>query len=148
MIYKLALCICVLNFVALSSFGQTTSEEIIEHFFQVYKKDPSAAVDDFFSHNKWISGKKDDVTNLKVQLKNWIDQVGEYHGYELITEKSIGNNYKLFSYLIKYDREPIRFMFLLYKPADTWQTQSFSFNHNMDDELEESAKAYRLKENY
>jgi hypothetical protein len=132
----------------LSSFGQTTSEEIIEHFFQVYKKDPSAAVDDFFSHNKWISGKKDDVTNLKVQLKNWIDQVGEYHGYELITEKSIGNSYKLFSYLIKYDREPIRFMFLLYKPADTWQTQSFSFNHNMDDELEEAAKAYRLKENY
>jgi hypothetical protein len=148
MIYKVTFCICLLNVVAFSSFSQTTGEEIINHFFQVYKKDPSAAIDDFFGKNKWISGKKDDVTNLKVQLKNWIDLVGEYHGYELITEKTIGNSLKLYSYLVKYDREPIRFMFLLYKASDTWQPQTFSFNRTMDDELEEAAKAYRLKENY
>jgi len=148
MIYKFAFCICLLNFIAFGSSGQTTCEEIIDHFFQVYKKDPSAAIDDFFSKNKWVSGKKDDITNVRVQLKNWLDQVGGYHGYELISEKTIGNSLKLYSYLVKYDREPIRFIFLLYKPADIWQPQSFTFNHNMDDELEEAAKAYRLKGNY
>jgi hypothetical protein len=36
----------------------------------------------------------------------------------------------------------------MYKAKDTWRVNNFSFDEELGDELTESAKAYRLKENY
>ena len=44
-------------------------------------------------------------------------------------------------FLVKYEREPIRFTFLLYKPKDKWEVLNFSFNENMDKEIEDANKA-------
>jgi hypothetical protein len=38
-------------------------------------------------------------------------------------------------------------MFLFYKPDNSWRLQNFSYDDNLDTELEEANKAYRLKEN-
>jgi hypothetical protein len=67
--------------------------------------------------------------------------------YEKLTERTAGQSLIVITYLVKYDREPIRFTFTLYKADDYWQVNNFSYDENLGDELEEAAKLYRLKEN-
>jgi hypothetical protein len=122
---------------------------LIDSFFNVYKtKGVDKAFDGIFSTNPWmIQRSKDEIDNVKVQLKSIIQIVGEYYGYEKITQKSIGESFQLFSYLVKYDRQPIRFTFMFYKAKDTWKLYNFQFDQDLKEELGESAKVYRLKEN-
>jgi hypothetical protein len=49
--------------------------------------------------------------------------------------------------MVRYDRQPVRFSILFYKPNNQWGLQNFSYDDNLDEELKESSKAYRLKEN-
>lgn len=49
--------------------------------------------------------------------------------------------------MIKYDRQPVRFQFIFYKPSDKWQLQDFRYDDDLDTELIEAANAYRLMEN-
>lgn len=129
--------------------AQSTTEEITSEFFKTYDKSPQKAVDYVFGTNKWmIDRNKDGIENVKSQLTNFLGLVGDYYGYEKITEKSVGKSFRLISYMIKYDRQPMRFTFVFYKPKDKWQVQNFQFDDNLDDELEESGKVYRLKENW
>lgn len=129
--------------------AQSTTEEIITEFFESYETSPQKAIDYVFGTNKWmIDRNKDGIENVKSQLTNFLGLVGEYYGYEKITEKSVGESFKLVSYMIKYDRQPMRFTFVFYKPNDKWQVQNFKFDDSLDDELEESGKVYRLKENW
>ena len=128
--------------------AQSTTEEILDKFFTSYQASPQAAVDYIFGTNKWmVDRNKDGIASVKTKLASFLELVGEYYGYELITEKSVGESYKLVSYMIKYDRQPLRFTFVFYKPKDTWQVQNFKYDDNIGDELEESGKVYRLKEN-
>ena len=129
--------------------AQATTEEITTEFFKTYEKSPQKAVDYVFATKKWmIDRNKDGIENVKTQLTSFLGLVGDYYGYEKITEKSVGESYKLVSYMIKYDRQPVRFTFVFYKPKDKWQVQNFQYDDNLDDELEESGKVYRLKENW
>jgi len=129
--------------------AQNTIEEITASFFKAYEKDPQNAVDTIFSTNKWmLERNKDGIENIKTKLNSFLGLVGDYHGYEKITEKSIGQSYRLISYMVKYDRQPVRFTLIFYKPKDRWQLQNFQYDDSLSDELEESGKVYRLKENW
>jgi len=129
------------------SFGQSTTTEITEKFFSIYTKDAIKAVDYAFSTNKWFDRQQDGVANLKNKLKTTIDLCGEYYGYELLSEKTAGPSIKVITYIVKYDREPIRFTFFMYKVKGIWRVNNFSYDEDIDKELEEAAKAYRLQEN-
>ena len=129
------------------SYGQST-EKVTEVFFNAYKENPTKAYGNLFENNKWMKDKKSDIETIKIKLADFISGLGEYYGYELITEKSVGESYILKSFLIKYERQPVRFTFLLYKPNDNWQIQNFTYDTNISDEVEEAAKAYRLKSNW
>ena len=129
--------------------AQAATDEITKEFFKTYEKSPQKAVDYVFGTNKWMMDRnKDGIENVKTQLTSFLGLVGDYYGYEKITEKSVGESYKLVSYMIKYDRQPVRFTFVFYKPKDKWQVQNFQYDDNLNDELEESGKVYRLKENW
>ena len=128
--------------------AQTSTEALINQFFKIYEKSPQEAVSYIFSTNKWILERnKDGIENVKTQLTSFLGLVGNYYGYEKITEKRLGDTYKLVSYMIKYDRQPVRFTFIFYKPEDKWQLQNFQYDDNLDEELKESGKVFRLKKN-
>ena len=91
--------------------------------------------------------KVDAVTDMKNKLKNLIALCGEYYGFELLSEKTAGQNIKTVSFILKYDREPIRFTFFFYKPKEKWQLNNLSYDEDIDKDLDEATKAYRLKEN-
>lgn len=139
------LMIILFLFIASISFGQDSPQILIDSFFETYKTDASKAVKDLYKTSKWFDRIQDDIESIANTLNGFnVDYMGEYYGYELITKKGFSESFKLYSYLIKYDRQPIRFTFKFYKPNDKWILYSFKYDDGIDDEIEESAKLYYL----
>ena len=132
----------------ISTFAQPKSEEetLTTQFFRTFKTDPIKAYDNLFADNKWIS--KSDLETTKIKLRDYFADLGDFYGYEEITTKKAGESYVLKSFLVKYDRQPVRITFILYKPVHKWKIQNFSYDTNLSDELNEAAKIDRLKENW
>ncbi|HTK21932.1 MAG TPA: hypothetical protein VL442_20585 [Mucilaginibacter sp.] len=144
----LSLCAVMLFVCAPKAHAQQqTPSDISKKFFELYATKPMDAIDQLFADVKKNKQVNDDITAIKKNLKVTIDQDGDYYGYELITEKGVGNTVKLLSYIAKYDKQPVRFVFVFYKPKDAWKIYTFQFNTNLDDELNNAAGVDLLKEN-
>lgn len=132
-------------FVSSNIFAQLEPERLIDTFFTTYEKDAGKAVKDLYATNVWTEEVKDDIENI-IETVNGLTEsyVGKYYGYEHIATKKFSDSFLLYSYLVKYDRQPFRFIFKFYKPNDRWMFFSYSFDTDLDDEIEEAAKLYRL----
>lgn len=115
--------------------AQNTPESIVENFFNVYKNNSSDAVDELFQDNKWMEDQFEELLNLKSQLFENQKLLGEFCGYEKIAEQNAGKDYKQLIYLVKYERQPIRFIFELYKPKEKWIVLNFSYDFNFESEF-------------
>jgi hypothetical protein len=119
--------------------------QVLERFFNRYRYDPQEAVDFIFSQNPIFEGEAaQQAQNVKDKLAQAIPVLGRYYGREPITKKEIGSSLVLYSYLIQYERQPIRFTFKFYKPDREWFLLSFAFDDNLSDELEEAARIPNL----
>ncbi|GAB2942679.1 hypothetical protein GCM10027048_04140 [Hymenobacter coalescens] len=135
------LLLLVLLLVSAKSYAQQNPDELVTAFFQEYPKGPAKALETLYTTNPWVSRNKDAVEQLKSEINKLTpDFVGRYYGYEPIMTKRIANSFVLKSYLVRYDRQPLRFTFEFYKANDKWFIYAFKFDTNLDDELEESAK--------
>jgi len=133
------------SFCTLRLSAQSSPEDLIRTFFNEYDKNPSKAVEDIYGTNIWTSRIKDGIETMKNEVNKYtIDYVGKYFGYELITQKHFAQSFILYSYMVKYDRQPMRFTFKLYKPNDKWTLFSFKIDSDLDDEIEQAAKLYYL----
>lgn len=110
------------------AFSQAEVEGIVESFFDKYEQSNSDAIDYLFSTNEWMEGNKDGINQIKIQLRNFLELVGEYHGYEKVSEISKGESLTQLTYFVKYDRQPIRFIFVFYNPNNEWRIQNFLFD--------------------
>src|SRR5579859_1192955 len=98
-----------------SSFGQASPNEITDKFFSLYSKDPEKAVDYIAATNKWNDKQPDIINAMKTQIKNGFELMGEFWGYELLSDKSTGKSLRTLTYVAKYDRQPIKICFIFYK---------------------------------
>ncbi len=137
--------------VALSSLSlvaQKTPHEQVESFFQEFKsKGTSAALDVLFSSNKWIQERKDAVEQTKSQLENNVNQMGVYCGYEQLISREVGSHLHQFTYLVLFERQPLRFNFLYYKADDVWRILNFKYDDRISDELFDKSWQYYLEKN-
>ena len=130
------------------SFAQNSPDDIVNKFFDLYKKDGSdKAIDYIFATNKYAQDSQEAIDQLKSNLKKTLTIDGPFWGYELLTKKRAGENFIMLTFLVRHDRDPLTFRIVFYKPHETWQVQNFKFDNKMDDELEEASKGYRFKEN-
>ncbi len=120
--------------------AQEGPADIIKNFFKKYEKNPGAAFDYLYSNNEWMQRSQDDIDNLKMQVQNATTLIGTYQGYELLDTRKLGESFVLYSYLIKYQRQPMRFVFEFYKPESQWKTYGFSYDKNPDTDLENSSR--------
>jgi hypothetical protein len=117
--------------------AQQTADEVIGKFFELYEsKGADASIDYVFSTSKWMEKNKEVGQNIKHKLDAAIALIGKYHGHELVLKKQVGASYLMLSYMIKYDRQPLQFTFILYKPDTAWQIQNLKFDDKLDDDLE------------
>jgi hypothetical protein len=126
-------------------FGQSSPQDLINNFFATYEKDAGKAIKELYATNKWTERIMDDIEKVVNTVNGFtVDYIGEYYGYEIITTKKFSESFELHSYLVKYDRQPIRFIFKFYKPNDKWVLYAYALDDNIDEEIEQAAKLYYL----
>lgn len=133
--------------LATISYGQNTTDGLTAEFFKKYEKDTDAAFDYIFGTNKWMGKNKVGTEKVKLQLREYANLMGEYRGFERISEQTLGESLKVSVFLVKYDRQPLRFIFKYYKAYDKWMIYNLKFDENIDDELDEIMKYNYLNGN-
>lgn len=140
--------ILVLSFTLASIFAQAQAspEQIIDKFFQdLVTEKPEKTIDNLYTHMPWIANIKTEIDKLKTQFVTLQTYFGKYCGNVLITKKDISNTFFIYSYLVKYERQPVRFIFKFYKPKDAYIVFSFSYDMSLEEELEQSVKIQNMK---
>lgn len=129
--------IVALTILPMFIFSQNSPQELIEKFFVTYKKDKEKAVRDLYATNVWSDTNKEIVEN-GVKVVNGLNaaSVGNYYGYELIKAEKITNAYEEHFYLLKYDRQPIKFIFKLYKPDQKWRLHVFEISPDIKEKTQ------------
>jgi len=132
----------------MTAFAQNEPQKTMDEFFYRYKnKSPNDAVGYIFGTNKYMAKSADQVENVKYKLNSAIALMGKYYGYDPLTKKTAGENLVIYTFLVRYDRQPIRFNFTFYKANDQWVIFNYSFDDSVTEELKEAVKITFLKEN-
>lgn len=127
--------------------AQSSPDKLTTEFFAKYKSDTDSAFNFIFSTNKWMGENKDGTEKVKFQLREFANLMGEYIGYEKLTEQYLGESLNVAVYLVKYERQPLRFIFKYYKAKEEWVLFNLKFDENIDEELEELMKFNYLIKN-
>jgi hypothetical protein len=121
-------------------------EKIVTKFFETYKSDgPKEALGTLLPTNKYIS--KAGADSVAIKLESLTKDLGDFQGVEKVRERKYGESITLLTYIVKYPQRPLRFNFKFYQPGNGWRIQNFSYETEFIDELDETVKPYRLKEN-
>jgi hypothetical protein len=135
----------IIFFLSFSIYSQSTPNQLINNFFEEFPKNSDKAIDDLYATNPWSLRIKDGIERIKKEINSYtVDEVGEYYGYEPITNTQLSESFILLSYIIKYDRQPLRFTFMFYKPNNQWRLYSFKIDAELASEIEEASKIYFL----
>jgi hypothetical protein len=115
---------------------------LVDNFFEIYEtKGVNDALDNIFQTNEYmIKQSKSDIETLKESLYSHLNTVGNYHGYEIISEYSMGKSIIHYCCIVKYDKQPVRFNFIFYNSSDVWVLYTFNFDNSIISEMDEMAK--------
>jgi hypothetical protein len=113
-------------------------QPILDKFFELYKQSPESALKYIFGTNKWMA--EENTTEVMTQLQSNIDMLGGYIDYELLKSRKVGSRFRIVSYFVYYDRQPLRLTFELYRNNEGWTVWNFKYDSSFDDEIEESMK--------
>jgi len=125
--------------------SQKLPEDEINNFFNYFKNDVEKAIDSLFVSNEYMNQNELSIDNLKSQLKNTIKVLGDYYGYDFIISKKVGESMQLLSYMVKFDRQPLRFTFIFYKPQNKWRIYNFQYDADLDEELEDAGNIFFIE---
>lgn len=119
-----------------------TPDQMTEQFFALLKDNkPVEAVNSVWSSNSWMERKQDAADKLRSGLTNAISLIGQYHGFELLSRRQMGNRLVYMSFVAYYDRQPMRFEFEFYRADQTWALYTLSYDDNLDEELKNAGRA-------
>ena len=124
----------------LSLPGQSTTEDLIASFFTTYAESTDQALDDLFATNPWMSGNSSGTENVKLRIRESAKLMGGFVGTEKLAEQVLGASLKTVIYMVKYERQPLRFTFQFYKPREEWMIYNFSFDEELGEEMEDAIK--------
>ena len=126
---------------------EKTPDDLSREFMELYKKNGARAVYFFFEGNKFDPGVAGTEYAAK-KLDTVVQELGNYRDYELLTCNKAGNSLVLLSYMVKYDREPIRFNLYYYKPDKEWLPYHYTFDTDLRKELDVSGEMRYLNKTY
>ena len=117
----------------------------IDKFFNLYKTgNIEKAVASIYGTNPYISAVPDQVANVKTQLGSVKGLVGDIVEIHHIDTYKVANAFVHVTYIVTYDRQPIRFEFQYFKAKDGWRIYAFSFDQELDSDVQSLARKAAL----
>lgn len=113
-------------------------ESAISHFFDLYQiNNIDEAFDFLYSSNPAaLEQSSEQISAIKTQLKEQISAlIGPFYGAELIEKKELGNYLAVYRYLVLFEKQPITFNFVFYRPANDWKFYEFSYETGIQKEM-------------
>ena len=115
---------------------------LIDRFFVSLRAGKSAeAVDALYATNAWMSAASDQVVTVKNQFASLAKLIGELRSLEKVQERKVGTRFVHVTYMVIYDRQPVRFEFQFFRPEGEWKILGFSFDDKLDDDVQAAARA-------
>jgi hypothetical protein len=139
---KITLCFVFLLIISIPGHSQDNPDDLIKRFFDTFQSNTDKALDDIYATNVWTSEMKDAINSMKKTIKNYPGEMGKCYGFELITKQKCTERFFLYSYMARYDRQPMKVVFEFYKPNDKWILYSLNFSADIDDDVELAEKHY------
>ncbi len=115
--------------------AQATPEELMEGFFAIFNEDVNQAIDYLFATNNMIDPSQQGIKSIKERLELSRKLLGNYYGSEIVDIYYAGDSYVKYIYSLKYERQPVKFIVVLYKPKDKWKVQNINFQDDIDTEF-------------
>jgi len=115
--------------------AQATPEELMDSFFLIFAEDVNQAVDYLFATNPMIDPNQPVIKSIKEKFELSRKLLGNYYGYEVISIYHAGDSYVKYIYSLKYERQPVKFIAVLYKPKDKWKVQNINFQDDIEEEF-------------
>jgi hypothetical protein len=72
------------------------------------------------------------VRGTAQQVSMAIAKLGKPLGYELVRESKVNNSLRKYIYLVKYERDVQRWVFVLYRPDNAWKLYRVDWDQNVD----------------
>ncbi|OFX72077.1 MAG: hypothetical protein A2X12_02415 [Bacteroidetes bacterium GWE2_29_8] len=108
------------------SFAQEAND-VINQFFKTYEgKGYEAGVDYLLSTNKKMQSDSMQTANIKNLFKASVSEAGNYSGNELIKKEEVSASLIKYTYLLKYENDPINVILILYKAKDKWSAYNIN----------------------
>jgi len=138
----------VLITISISANAQNNSYKALpDSFFTVVSQQGNdAAIDYIFKTNKYLRLKLANNIKIKNELNNIVKLLGEYYGAELVKTDELSKSYVKLYYLARYDRQPLLFIFTMYKPNDKWRIQQLQFSEKIAEMLNNNQTTKQKKE--
>lgn len=125
----------------LSGAAQAGYQDEIDAFFALFAQDKmDEAVDRIYLTNEYVSAIPDQVQKIKDQLGSLKELMGRYYNAAKIDEYMVEGSFVQVTYMVIYERQPLRFEFQFFKAGDDWKIYSFSFDDDIDEEIEAAAR--------
>ena len=113
-----------------AKFMESFKNEKFQEAFDLLK--PYSVIEDY---------KLDTIANsTKVQIQELNSTYGKVISYEALPEKNIKTSLVQLNYLLKFERDFLRFSFVLYYNGTSWTVTNFKFNSEIDDLFSVSPK--------
>jgi len=122
----------IFMFLCISINAQQNAEKEVNRFFATYQKQPEKAVRDLYQKNKWSAEVSKDIDYIVEVVNNLPPSMGKYLGKEKLKQEKIGTVLIKYTYMVKYERQPVFFYFIFYKSQKQWIIHSFSLNDKLD----------------
>ncbi len=119
-------------------------EKIVKNFFDLYKQNRiEQALDYLFSSNPVLYNKSESIKNLKNTFTNIEKVLGSFKDYTISYSQEHFESLKIIIIYVRYEKQPLRLLFVFYKPENRWITYRFE----IDTKFPENFINQILKEN-
>lgn len=118
-------------------------EQVKMFFDKIDRGQFKEALEELYSRNPWASQLQDQLNKLKGQFITLPDMAGAVHSHDLLIEQDLSDRYVLLWYVVSFDRAPLSFRFVFYKPKDSWVIYYFEYQDDLQALAKDMAQ-YRL----
>lgn len=126
--------------LTISCNAQSSAQTIIDKFFSDYEKiGPKESIENIYNTNPWMTKISDDIISIKNKFASFDEElVGKYFGHVFVDKVETSDCFAIYTYLMKFDRQPLRITFKFYKPDTNWRLFAFKFDDDFDDDFEKA----------